>query len=171
MATTLRHPFPSCVSIYLFVIVGWGDLLITFPTFPPFVYTSHYTMLILTSSGYYDYATYHAYPFLTLNNLIYHSRLHFYFILLLPHISHQYLFQHSIHWFYIFYGILFLIWLSVYLTNQNWWMQVLAPIRSWIQLTPLACSDMILTVSCSTGVLMSRKVLFCCIDLVIPFCT
>ena len=125
MATTLRHPFPSCVSIYLFVIVGWDDLLITFPTSPPFVYTSHYTMLILTSSRYYDYATYHAYPFLTLNNLIYHSRLHFDFILLLPHISHQYSFQHSIHWFYIFYGILFLIWLSVYLTNQNWWMQVL----------------------------------------------
>ena len=64
----------------------------------------------------------------------------------------------------IFYGILFLIWL---LTNWNWWMQVLAPIRSWIQLIPLACSNMILTVSCSTSVLMSRKVLFHCIDLVI----
>ena len=79
------------------LVIGWDDLLIISPTFPSFANTLHYTMLILTSSRYYDYATHHAYPFLTLNNSIYHSRLHFDFILLLPHISHQYLFQHSIH--------------------------------------------------------------------------
>ncbi len=44
------------------------------------------------------------------------------------------------------------------LTNWNWWIQVSAPIRSWIQLAPLACSDMVVTVSCGTSILMWRKV-------------
>ena len=54
-------------------VIGWGDLLITFPTFPPFANTLHYTMLILTSSRYYDYATHHAYPFLIIGGEPYES--------------------------------------------------------------------------------------------------
>ncbi len=56
----IRSTFPIAFTR---VVVGWDDLLVISPSSSPFANTPHYTMLILTLSRYYDYATHHAYPF------------------------------------------------------------------------------------------------------------